>query len=39
MLMTLGHNVRDRQIANAILINNSWLYRANPGLAMYLKLL
>ena len=30
---------RRRNIANAILIQNSWLFSANPALAMYLKLL
>jgi len=39
MLMSLSHNARDREIANAILIHNGWLFRANPALAMYLKLL
>jgi hypothetical protein len=39
MLMSLGHNNKDREIANAVLINNGWLFRANPVLAMYLKLL
>lgn len=39
MLMNLGHNFNDRQIANAILIQNGWLFGANPALAMYLKLL
>jgi len=39
MLYSLGHNANDRQIASAILISNGWLFRANPGLAMHLKLL
>jgi hypothetical protein len=39
MLMSLGHNQRDRQIANAILVQNGWLFRAQPALAMFLKLL
>lgn len=39
MLMSLGHNSKDRNIANAILIQNGWLFRTNPSLAMFLKLL
>ena len=39
MLMSLGHTERDREIANAALIQNGWLFRINPALAMYLKLL
>jgi hypothetical protein len=37
MLMTLGHNPHDREIANAILIHNGWLFRLNPMTALYLK--
>jgi len=37
MLFNLGHNPRDRQMANAILIHNSWIFRTNPTLAMFLK--
>ena len=39
MLLNLGHNQKDRTIASAILLQNSWLFRTNPTLAMYLKLL
>ena len=39
LLMSLGHTQRDREIANAILIQNGWLFNMNPALAMYLKLL
>ena len=39
MLMNLGHNQKDREIAKTILIQNSWLFRMNPTIAMYLKLL
>ena len=39
MVMNLGHTSMDRKIANAILIQNPWLFGTNPGLAMYLKLL
>ena len=39
MLMSLGHNNSDREIANAILIQNGWLFGVYPSLAMYLKLL
>jgi len=39
MLMSLGHTQKDRDIANAVLIQNGWLFSMNPALAMYLKLL
>jgi len=39
MIMQLGHNPTDRTVATAILMQNSWLFRTNPTLAMFLKLL
>jgi hypothetical protein len=37
MVMALGHNPHDREIANSIMIHNGFLMQVNPFIWMYLK--
>jgi hypothetical protein len=37
MVMTLGHNQHDREIAHSLMIHNGFLLQLNPMLWMYLK--